>query len=196
MSRKDTRERIIAAASQVFAEDGLHNAPVQRILEAAGVSRRTFYQHFGTRDALIDVLYDRFTASLLTALALGIPDESEPMDMVVRALERWLEFQLEGGSLTNQLQAAALRPDTSLSSKREQTLDALTGVIDGAVHQVLGIHADPFVYRSLVVGIEGMVIHLAAAGRLEDEAPRVRRVAAALVLNVLAGAEHLPAPPH
>ncbi len=45
------RRQVMAAAREVLAEDA--GAPVAEIAGRAGVSRATFYRHFGTRDALL-----------------------------------------------------------------------------------------------------------------------------------------------
>lgn len=45
------RRQVMAAAREVLAEDA--GAPVAAIAGRAGVSRATFYRHFGTRDALL-----------------------------------------------------------------------------------------------------------------------------------------------
>jgi AcrR family transcriptional regulator len=45
------RRQVISAAREVLAEDA--SAPVATIAVRAGVSRATFYRHFGSRDALL-----------------------------------------------------------------------------------------------------------------------------------------------
>lgn len=45
------RRQVMAAAREVLATDP--SAPIQRITRQAGVSRATFYRHFGSRDALL-----------------------------------------------------------------------------------------------------------------------------------------------
>ena len=45
------RRQVVAAARQVIAKD--ERAPISRIAREAGVSRATFYRHFGSRRALL-----------------------------------------------------------------------------------------------------------------------------------------------
>jgi AcrR family transcriptional regulator len=47
------RERILAAAAVLFAEDGPSRTGVDSLIEAAGVAKATFYRHFPSKDALV-----------------------------------------------------------------------------------------------------------------------------------------------
>ncbi len=49
-----TAERILKGAAKAFGESGLKATTVQDILNAAGVSRRTFYLHFRNIEAVLD----------------------------------------------------------------------------------------------------------------------------------------------
>jgi len=50
--RTRTRARILAGAEPLLREHGLRKVTVDDLCAAAGVSRRTFYQHFESREAL------------------------------------------------------------------------------------------------------------------------------------------------
>jgi AcrR family transcriptional regulator len=52
--QQQTRERILEAAVARIAEDGLAELTVPLVAERAGVSLRTVYRHFPTKDDLID----------------------------------------------------------------------------------------------------------------------------------------------
>jgi AcrR family transcriptional regulator len=52
--QQQTRERILEAAISRIAEDGLAELTVPIVAERAGVSLRTVYRHFPTKDDLID----------------------------------------------------------------------------------------------------------------------------------------------
>ncbi|AZO77933.1 MULTISPECIES: TetR/AcrR family transcriptional regulator [unclassified Bosea (in: a-proteobacteria)] len=53
MAESDTRSRIIAAAEMLFYGHGLHSVGIDAIAEAAGVTKRTLYNHFQSKDKLI-----------------------------------------------------------------------------------------------------------------------------------------------
>jgi AcrR family transcriptional regulator len=51
-----TRERLLAAASEVFAERGVTGAAVEQIAERAGYSRGAFYGNFAGKEDLVAAL--------------------------------------------------------------------------------------------------------------------------------------------
>jgi AcrR family transcriptional regulator len=62
------RERIVDAIATTVARHGYGGLTVERVIEAAGVSRSTFYVHFeGKRDAMLaahESIFERFTVAL------------------------------------------------------------------------------------------------------------------------------------
>nr|NLI50458.1 TetR/AcrR family transcriptional regulator [Propionibacterium sp.] len=50
--RTQTRERLVAAAVEVFAEKGVAGASVEEICDRAGFTRGAFYSNFGSKDEL------------------------------------------------------------------------------------------------------------------------------------------------
>jgi AcrR family transcriptional regulator len=48
-----TRERIIAAAARLFYNEGIRAASVDAVAERAGVTKKTLYYHFRSKDELI-----------------------------------------------------------------------------------------------------------------------------------------------
>lgn len=51
--RVSARDRLLAAASELFYEEGVHTVGVDRIVEAAGVAKATLYAVFGNKDGLV-----------------------------------------------------------------------------------------------------------------------------------------------
>jgi AcrR family transcriptional regulator len=49
----DTRERIISAASKLFYSDGIRAVSVDAVAEKAGLTKRTLYYHFRSKDDLV-----------------------------------------------------------------------------------------------------------------------------------------------
>ena len=48
-----TRERIISAANALFYNDGIRGVSVDAVAEKAGVTKRTLYYHFRSKDELV-----------------------------------------------------------------------------------------------------------------------------------------------
>jgi AcrR family transcriptional regulator len=51
---RGARERILTAATTLFHREGIHATGVERLIEHAHVSRRTFYQHFPSKNDLVE----------------------------------------------------------------------------------------------------------------------------------------------
>jgi AcrR family transcriptional regulator len=62
--RTQTRHRILEALAQVITETGGVDFSVQQVADRAGVTHRTIYNHFPTRDALRDGFAERVEEQL------------------------------------------------------------------------------------------------------------------------------------
>ncbi len=51
--RTTARERLLAAADELFYEEGVHTVGIDRVIERAGVAKATLYNAFGNKDGLI-----------------------------------------------------------------------------------------------------------------------------------------------
>ena len=72
-------------------------------------------------------------------------------------------------------------------------MDRLVGLVDDAMVSSTGFQLDPLIYRAMLTGIEGMVIHLQRGGSFEeDDRARLHRIGAPMVMQLLAGAQYLP----
>ncbi|MFF0465777.1 TetR/AcrR family transcriptional regulator [Streptomyces mexicanus] len=56
---RGARERILQAAGPLFYKEGIQATGIARLVEAAHVSTRTFYQHFPSKNALVEAYLER-----------------------------------------------------------------------------------------------------------------------------------------
>ena len=47
------RERLLAAANELFYAEGVHTVGIDRVIERAGVAKASLYNTFGSKDALV-----------------------------------------------------------------------------------------------------------------------------------------------
>jgi AcrR family transcriptional regulator len=74
----DVPQRLLAAATRLFAERGYDRTSVQEIVEAAGVTKGALYHYFGSKDDLLHEIYGRvlrLQTQRLNAIADN-PDET------------------------------------------------------------------------------------------------------------------------
>jgi AcrR family transcriptional regulator len=86
-TRDVTRERLFAAAAQVFDERGIGEASIEAIAAAAGFTRGAVYSNFGNKDELIiAMLEDHVERSVRHHLAL-LERHRDPADFVAALRE-------------------------------------------------------------------------------------------------------------
>lgn len=88
---EQTRQRILAAAAQVFAAQGYAAGTTNHIAEAAALSIGSVYQYFPNKDAILHALmqahFDAGTRILGERLAAGMPERlADVLRLVVRAM--------------------------------------------------------------------------------------------------------------
>lgn len=79
--RRETRQRIAETALRLFLADGYENTTLDAIAENAGISRRTFFSYFKSKDELVIVWQNASWASLYEDLLKTSPD-TQPLEAV------------------------------------------------------------------------------------------------------------------
>ena len=189
----ETRQRLIEGACRAYEDQGIEGVRLGHLLEAAGVSRRTFYLYFSGKDALLVAVYDEVVGDLIHRVRQRVLDAEDATERLFAGLDAYLDFQERGGRLITLLQAEAANPASSLNPAREQTLDALVGLMDEQVRATLDVALDPLVYRALFVAVEGLVIHVRSGGAFTAEGrAAVSAVMRPLFLQTVTGHALLP----
>src|SRR6266852_4719813 len=52
-ARRSARERLLAAANELFYSEGVHTVGIDRVIAHAGVAKATLYSAFGSKDELV-----------------------------------------------------------------------------------------------------------------------------------------------
>lgn len=62
---RGARERILSASQELFPDQGINDTGMDRLCAVAQVSKRTFYQHFGSKDEVVAEYLRRFDPDVL-----------------------------------------------------------------------------------------------------------------------------------
>ena len=94
------RERLLAAASELFYAEGIHTVGIDRVIERAGVAKASLYNTFGSKDELIRAyLHQRHTrteARLAAAMATA-SSPREKLMAIFAAQQKYFEESLFRG---------------------------------------------------------------------------------------------------
>ena len=150
------RDRILQAMVAVIGERGYADASLELVVAQAGVSHRTFYKCFESRDACFEELLDLASARALDLIACAFAREAVWRDGVRSALAAllvfldsepllarvWLVDSLGAGSWAlerRERKLAAMRELALASWPAAEAQSASALSVDGAIASVLGV---------------------------------------------------------
>lgn len=94
MGRSKKRDNILDTAEKLFYEEGFHATGIDRVVEQAGVARMTLYNHFASKEALVEAVlkrrHERYFAMLEEAVVDARARGKEPLLALVEAHCQWL----------------------------------------------------------------------------------------------------------
>lgn len=166
------RGMIIAGAARVFANKGLRETSVEDLLEAANVSRRTFYRMFESKEAVALALYNFGTANLIDGCKRAIAATTDPLEQFAGCIDIHLRNAAMMGRLVFVLGGEATRQESPLHTRRMQTHDILVDLLREANPETAKL--DPLLVRTTLFALEAVVRYVLAQG---DEGRRVSPLA-------------------
>ncbi|GGV66799.1 TetR family transcriptional regulator [Streptomyces longisporoflavus] len=125
------RDKILAAAVRVFAEEGL-DAHLERIAKAAGVGSATLYRNFPTREALVEAVYRNEVVELCDAVP-GLLEERQPLEALRAWTRLFLDYVTAKYGMIEALRAIAASGGNPYGHSRDMILAAVTDLMDACV---------------------------------------------------------------
>ncbi len=181
-----SRIRILEGAIQAFGEHGYNDTRVEDILQAAGVSRPTFYKFFANRDEVFDAIVESQAFAVIQSMRGAIAMASDPLERLDKVLDAYLRWRAAIGPMGTVFLTEAMRPGSHASQQRQAVLDAATSWFTAEAREVLGEGTDPLLYVGVVAALERVSAELNRHPRVgEKEIERCKRVMLQIVLGSL-----------
>lgn len=111
MRRKgdETRQRIVEAAYKLFYKNGFASSSIDAVAEAAGITKKTFYYHFESKQALIASVFEKQNELVLASIeSWAGKDVGSPLQFVDRIFSKYAEWAGKPGWRSSGFTRAAM----------------------------------------------------------------------------------------
>ena len=178
--------RLQAAALELFAEQGFERTTVTEIAERAGLTKRSFFNHFADKREVLFGPGSELQREIVTQEIAACPDALPPLDAVVRGLQAAADtmFEPRRDAVTRRREIIEANPELQERELRKRA--ALTDAVAAAL-QTRGVDSD----TALLAARAGVLVQQTAmqrwTGSAEDRPLREFLADALLSLRVITG---------
>ncbi len=90
-----TRAALLAAGRALFGQRGFANTSTEDLVHEAGVTRGALYHHYRDKRALFEAVYEEIERGLVDELADALKDVKDPLEVLRRGAEAFLNACLD-----------------------------------------------------------------------------------------------------
>lgn len=165
--RRQTRERIVAAALALFLEHGYEATTIDAIADAADIARRTFFHYFDGKEAIIAALHGDAEEAFRRALA-AVPKHLRPIEAIHAALRGMIASYASDQAIAID---RFMRSTELLRARKQANYERQERELFAALRERwTGAKREPGLRAAAMIGIGAM--RLASERWSEDEARR------------------------
>ena len=175
------RDRILAAARDLLADDDAEGFSIDAVARRAGVARMTVYNQFDSKGGLLEALFDSLAASGPFAQLADIFKQDDPLVVLDEYVAIFGRFWTLHRRAHRRLRAAAMHDEelaAAIEARNERRRKGIAEIL-----RRLGDRAHPVVPRSEVVNVIHVLLsfdtfnEIAGASRTPDDVvPTMRRL--------------------
>jgi AcrR family transcriptional regulator len=163
------RERMLDAVVDVVSFQGYAAMSVEEIVSAAGVSRRTFYDHFTDKEDAFLKAFDQVAGELLQRVNAAYDASATFGEAVVACLRELLEFMAAEPRFADMCIVEVLAAGPAAVDRRSAVLNELTELLERAARTVsAGLHPRPLRAKTVIGGIHEVVYSRVIQGQAAE----------------------------
>lgn len=176
---EERRERLLDAATEVFAARGYAGTRVDDLVEHAGISRRTLYEHFDSVDAILTEVYERAVRISFTSIFQRLVLVHDPLDRIHTGVAAYYDLIASNPAAARVVFEVYRHAGTEQAARYELNTTRYAMLLLeslNAAHAAgrLGRPADETSVFALTKGLEAVgvrALQRGEAGRLPEAAP-------------------------
>ncbi len=165
------RERLIAGLAEAIAENGYAGTTIAHITRHAAVSRRTFYEHFASKDECFVAAYDTVMAELRERVARAFEEEEDWPHAVRAGIAAMLHFLAAEPNLARLCMVEALVAGPVVVERYDAAIQSFVPYFqtgrEGRSPEVLS-RLSPTTEEALVGGMMSLISRRIIAGKTAE----------------------------
>lgn len=165
------RERLIAGLAEAIAENGYSGTTIAHITRHAAVSRRTFYEHFNSKDECFVAAYDTVMEELVGRVSTAFEAEDDWPHAVKAGIGAMLEFLAAEPHLARLCMVEALVAGPVVVERYDAAIQSFVPYFqtgrEGRPPEVLA-RLSPTTEEALVGGMVSLISRRIIAGKAEQ----------------------------
>jgi AcrR family transcriptional regulator len=165
------RERLIAGLAEAIAENGYSGTTIAHITRHAAVSRRTFYEHFSSKDECFVAAYDTVMEELRGRVSAAFEAEEDWPHAVKAGISAMLEFLAAEPHLARLCMVEALVAGPVVVERYDAAIQSFVPYFkegrEGRAPEVLA-RLSPTTEEALVGGMVSLISRRIIAGKAEE----------------------------
>ena len=165
---EQARANIVAATADVFAEHGSRGMSVALILDAAGISRPTFYRYFANAEEPLNVLLEESDRGLVGGVIGAIDAATDDIAMTVSVIDAYIGWALARGKLLGPLFSELYDRSSPVSLHRAEALDRIRAAVVRRMIELGREAPNPIALDALVNACEFLVYRAVSLGGTSD----------------------------
>jgi AcrR family transcriptional regulator len=165
------RERLVAGLAEAIAENGYSGTTIAHITRHAAVSRRTFYEHFSSKDECFVAAYDTVMAELIERVSEGFEQAGDWPHAMRAGIAAMLAFLATEPHLARLCMVEALVAGPVVVERYDAAIKSFVPYFqsgrEGRSPEVLA-RLSPTTEEALVGGMVSLISRRIIAGRAEE----------------------------
>jgi AcrR family transcriptional regulator len=170
-SQHEHSRRLLDAMADAVAHKGYADTTIADLAARARVSRRTFYEHFNSKEECLIALYEAASAQALSVLRGAIDPAHDPLTQAEQALRAYLANMASNPPLLKTLFIAILGLGSAGLQARRRVNQQLADLILALINRPGGTKRKPLppaLAMSIVGGINELVLQMIEQDRIDE----------------------------
>jgi AcrR family transcriptional regulator len=163
------RERILAAVAQAAAELGYAEMSVETIIARAGVSRRTFYEHFRNKEDAFLAAYDAAVHQQARCIRRAYFRQTTVRERLRAGIRADMQFMASEPELARMCIVEVLAAGPQAIARRNEAMRMFAEIIEDNIHELIpGCQRAALTSETIVGGIHEVVFSRILANRIDE----------------------------